>query len=172
MLTGLNNSAITKSKMWLQLLAFWHTTSVYLSNVWDVAKTKAREWLGPAPQYFYLLQDGRVLPSSVSLPNSLADSTHMYNPFTHKMTLLTNTDPDVRHRRLHVIAANFSHADTGNVDISDWVGEIRANPVPELPIRQLLTLWSLVHNRYVPFSGGVQVSITKNDGETDLITFD
>lgn len=88
------------------------------------------------------------------------------------MTGLSNTDPEVRHRRLHVIAANFSHADTGPVDISDWVGEIRAFPVPELPVKQLLTLWSLVHHQYVPLSGGAQVNVTKNDGETDLITLE
>jgi hypothetical protein len=158
--------------MWLQLLAFWHTTSIYLASVWDAAKTKARDWLGPAPQNFYLLQDGRVLPSSVPLPSTLTATTHLYDPRTHKMTAVTNTDPDARHRRLNIIAANFSHADTGPVDISDWVGEIRAFPVPELPVRQLLTLWALVHNQYVPLSGGAQVNVTKNDGETDLITLE
>lgn len=157
--------------MLLTLLAFWHNVSVYLTNVWDETKTKLRTWLGPEPQNYYLLQDGRVLPSVISLPPSIAATTHLYDPRSHRLTVL-DSEPDARHRRLNIIAANFSHPDTGAVDISDWVGEIRAHPVPELPIRQLLMLWSLAHNRYVPFSGGVQVSITKNDGETDLITLE
>jgi hypothetical protein len=157
--------------MLFTLLAFWHNVSVYLAGVWDETKTKLRSWLGPEPMNYYLLQDGRVLPSLINLPPSLAATTHLFNPRNHRMTAL-NSEPDARHRRLNVIAANFSHPDTGNIDISDWVGEIRAHPVPELSIRQLLSLWSLTHNRFVPFSGGTQVSVTKNDGETDLITLE
>ena len=157
--------------MLLTLLAFWHRATIFMAHVWDTAKTQIRSWIGPEPQNYYLLQDGRVLPSSVALPASLNSTTHLYDPRSQRMTAL-NAEADARHRRLSIIAANFSHPDTGAVDISDWVGEIRAFPVPELPVRQLLTLWSLVHHRYVPLSGGVQVNVTKNDGESDLITLE
>ena len=157
--------------MLLTLLAFWHRATIYMTHVWDETKSKIRSWLGPEPQNYYLLQDGRVLPSLITIPESLLATTHVYDPRSHRMTAL-NAEPDARHRRLNIIAANFSHPDTGAVDISEWVGEIRAHPVPEIQVRQLLTLWSLAHNSYVPFSGGTQVNVTKNDGETDLITLE
>jgi hypothetical protein len=157
--------------MLLTLLAFWHQTSTYLTFVWNVAKSQLRLALGPAPQNYYLLQDGRVLPTTIRLPDSELNNAFIYDPNTLRL-YQNNTPQDVRFRRLPYLAASFDHVNTGLIDISDWLGEIRANPVPELPLKQLLTLWSLVHNQYVPLSNGVQINVTKNDGETDLIIFD
>jgi hypothetical protein len=168
----LNKLAITKSKMWLQLLAFWHQLTIATAIVWNAALTKIRTAVGPAPVEYYLLEDGRVLPSSIVLPVSTHSSTYLYNPHSHRLSLLSNIDPSARFRRLDTIALSFNHPSTGEVDISDWLGEVRAHPVPDLPVKQLLSLWSLAHHRYVPLSDGVQVSVTKNDGETDLITFE
>ncbi len=130
-----------------------------------------RDALGPSPQQFYLLSDGRVLPTTIRLPPIVTSTAFVYDPLTHRM-YQNNTPQDARFRRLPYIAASFNHVSTGEVDISDWLGEIRAHPVPELSVKQLLTLWSFANNRYAPLSEGVQVTVTKNDGETDLVTFD
>lgn len=155
--------------MYLQLLAFWHQLTVYTGIVWNAALAKIRSFAGPAPMNYYLLQDGRVLPNSINLPTELVVTTYEYTPHSYRLSLLSNTDLGARFRRLPTIAMSFNHPSTGEVDISDWLGEIRAHPVPELSVKQLLTLWSLAHHRYVPLSDGVQVSVTKNDGETDLV---
>lgn len=157
--------------MLLTLLAFWYQILNYLTFVWNVAKSQLRLALGPAPQNYYLLQEGRVLPTTIRLPHSELNNAYIYDTNTLRL-YKNNTPQEMRFRRLPYIAASFNHVSTGLVDISDWLGEIRANPVPELPLKQLLTLWSLTHNQYVPLSNGVQVSITKNDGETELIIFD
>ena len=161
----------TKSKMYLQLLAFWHNISIQISIVWNVGKQMLRDALGPAPISYYLLQDGRVLPTTIILPQTILTTSYVFDPHSSRL-MLYGSDPAQRYRRLPTIAANFNHPSTGNVDISDWLGEIRAHPVPDLPIKQVLTLWSLTQNRFVPLSDGVQVSVTKNDGETDMITFE
>jgi len=158
--------------MYLQLLAFWHHLTVYTGIVWNAALAKIRSFVGPAPVNYYLLQDGRVLPNSINLPTELIVTTYEYEPHSNRLSLLSNTDIGARFRRLPTIAMSFNHPSTGEVDISDWLGEIRAHPVPELTVKQLLTLWSLAHHRYVPLSDGVQVSVTKNDGETDLVTLE
>ena len=157
--------------MRLSILAFWHNITICLTRVWNVGKQRLRQALGPAPQQFLLLSDGRVLPDTMNLPESIMATVFIYDPLSLRI-FQRSTPNTVRFRQLPYIAAGFNHPSTGEVDISDWVGEIRANPVPELSVKQLLTLWSYAHNRYVPLSDGVQVSITKNDGETDLITLD
>jgi hypothetical protein len=158
--------------MWLQLLAFWHNFMTLTTNVWNEGKQYLRSILGPAPQTYTLLQDGRVLPGVIALPESVRATSYLYVPETHRISAVENADPNARYRRLSYIAASFQHPSVGNVDISDWLGEIRAYPLPELSVKQLLTLWGLTQNMYVPLSGGVQVTITKSDGETDLIAFE
>ena len=158
--------------MWLQLLAFWHNLVILATNVCNEGKQYFRNILGPAPQTYILLQDGRVLPGSIALTRSVRATSYLYVPETHRISAVENADPNARYRRLSDIAASFQHPSVGNVDISDWLGEIRANPVPELSVKQLLTLWGLTQNRFVPLSGGVQVTVTKNDGETELITLE
>ena len=157
--------------MLLTLLAFWHRLTNYLATVWDEAKQSMRVALGPAPQNFHLLSDGRVLPSSIPLPTLVLATAYVYDPNTLRISQ-QNAPPDARYRRLPYIAANFQHPITGEVDISDWLGEIRANPVPDLQPKQVLSLWALSHNRYVHLSDGAQATFTKSDGETDNVVFE
>jgi hypothetical protein len=157
--------------MLLTLLAFWHRLTIYLATVWDAAKQYMRVALGPAPQNFHLLSDGRVLPSSIPLPTSALATAYVYDPHTLRISQ-NNTPADARYRRLPYIAASYNNQNTGEVDISDWLGEIRASPVPDLHPKQLLMLWSLTHNRYVHLSDGAQATFTKSDGEIDHVVFE
>jgi hypothetical protein len=55
----------------------------------------------------------------------------------------------------------------GDIDLSEWVGELRANPVPEtLPLKQLVTLWSLAYNQYIPLSYTLATINANGDYET------
>ena len=150
--------------MILHLLALWYRLTNAATNVWNAGISYLRTCIGPAPASYYLLNDGRVIPASIALPQSLTSTTYLYNPHTNRLTHLEHLNHDGRHRRLPIIAASFEHESTSLIDISEWIGEIRAHPTPEVNIKQLLTLWSLVHNRYVPLSDGVNISVTKNDG--------
>jgi hypothetical protein len=159
--------------MLLQLLAFLHRLTIYGQSVWNATKQKIREKIGPQPQAFYLLSDGQVIPSTVNISHTFQANTYVYNPDNYRITLaFSETEPNARFRRLPYIAGNIQHEGIGTIDISDWLGELRAHPIPDLHIKQLIVLWSLVHNQYVPFTNGLQVTITKNDGETDCVIFE
>jgi hypothetical protein len=156
--------------MFLQLLAFWHAVTVWWQGVQEAIKARIRSVVGPAPACYFLLEDGRVLPATIELPIIVRNTAHIYDPTTHRLS--QGATEGVRFRRLQIIALSLTHPSVGTLDLSDWVGDLRAHPVPEIGAKQLLTLWSMAQNTYVPLSDGAQVTITKNDGETDLITFE
>lgn len=158
--------------MLLQLLAFWHRFTLSWALWVEAGKQRIRSWVGAAPIQYALLQDGRVVPASMSLPPVIAATAYLYDPPTHRISSFQNPDLTARYRRLPYLAGVLQHPSIGDIDFSDWLGEIRAHPVPELPPRQILTLWSLVHNRYIPLSDGASVTITKNDGETEFVVFE
>ena len=158
--------------MIIYLLAFWHRLTLHLANVWNTGLNYVRQKLGPPSISFWLCDDGQVIPSTITLPPAAASNAYLFDPNNNRLTHFLHLGHDGRHRSLNIIAANFEHPTIGRIDISDWIGEIRAHPTPDLHIRQLITLWSHVHNHYVPQNGGVSVCFTKNDGETQYVTFD
>jgi hypothetical protein len=56
-------------------------------------------------------------------------------------------------------------------DLTDWVSEIRANPVTPFSPKQLAQLWILTTNQWAPLTGGCQVTITNGTGETEVATW-
>lgn len=155
----------------LQVLAWCERSSVVIQERWEVLKQALRHWLGPEPQQFYLLADGHVLPTTMEIPESLHATTYIFDPHTNHMVLASNPAPEGRFRRLPYVALSVQDEIVGNIDLTEWIGELRANPVPsDMPVKQLLTVWSLVHNRYVPLSGGVRVDVVGADGEERVET--
>jgi len=150
----------------LQALAYYEQISVLVKEYLTIATSYARKKLGPEPQSYYLLADNQVLPTTVVLPDSVFQRAYIYDPTTQRITLASNTNPDGRFKRLPYVALQVIHADIGTIDMSDWLGEVRANPVPDLDVQQLAVLWSYVHCRYVPiFNGGATIKSTTSDGE-------
>lgn len=158
--------------MLLTLLAFYERASVFVKNAWEDAKAAARIWLGPAPQNLLLLADGAVIPADISIPDVIRNTAFLYHIETQQITAANAAPTEGRFRRLPYVAMRANHPIVGSTDISDWLGEIRANPVPSLNPKQILLLWSAVHRIYVPFCGGLQVIITKSDGTDDTIHYD
>ena len=137
----------------------------------QTAVSALRTWLGPEPHNFYLLADGRVLPTTISLPADVEATTFLFNPLTYHFTKATATAPEGRFKpAVPYLSVVIKQPVLGDVDLSEWVGELRANPVPEnLPLKQLVTLWSLVHNKYVPLSYTLATINAAGDYETETV---
>jgi hypothetical protein len=154
--------------MWLELLALYEKTSSYCLVYYELAKSYARQWLGPEPICYYLLADGQVVPDFIELPENVKQHTMIYDPKSNKITNVLNRNPEGRFRPLPYLAIRIEN-DVGNTDLSDWIGDIRANPIPSLSMKQILTLWSLTNQSYVPQDNTTRVYITKNTGEEETI---
>lgn len=165
----------TKQKadtMLLQFLALYQRACEAFWPLWEVGKQYVREWLGPAPQTWWLLPDGRVLPGTIALPNEVYQSAIIYIPATHKLVQAAQTEsatPNtaVRYRRLPYVSLVVTHPRFGMQDVSDWANELRGAPgTLDLPLKQLLTLWCLSANTYSPITE-TTVRVTKSDGEEE-----
>lgn len=148
--------------MMMNLLAYCEHASTVAKGCWELTKTHIRTWLGPEPQNWRLLADGRVLPSAVYLPDAVMAAAYLFDPYANRMIL--GVEQEGRFRPMPYLALAIEEEGVGITDISDWLGEIRANPVPiSIPVRQIITLWSLVHNQYLPTTN-VVVRYTRADG--------
>jgi len=143
----------------------------YVQQQVQNAASALRTWLGPEPQKFYLLADGRVLPATISLPSDIAELAFIFNPQTQHFTSVTAQTSEGRFKpAVPYLSVVIKQPITGDIDLSEWVGDLRANPVPEnLPLKQLVTLWSLVHNQYVPLSYTLATINAVGDYETQTI---
>jgi hypothetical protein len=146
--------------MWLSLLAFYERASSFIKYYVDTTKTYARYYLGPEPLNYYLFRDGRILPTSVAIPDGI--DCFVFDTKTMQITQRDNPTPNGRFRALPYLGISV-----GTLDISDWLGEIRANPVYPFRPHQLLELWSLVHQTYVNLDLAVQV--IHSDGREEII---
>jgi hypothetical protein len=164
--SGLKPSLCIWTRM-LSAIAFYERASVHLQEIWDYVKAETRILLGPAPARLVLLADGRILPATVDLPASVQETAFYYDAETHRMSKIGHP-PEGRFRRLPYVSLRVEHPTEGTVDLSDWIGGLRANPVPTLPLPQLLLLASLSLHRYIPISGAT-VHTTDDEG-TDATT--
>lgn len=142
----------------LELLAIYERISVYIYEHWEYVKQELRVWLGPEPLTYFLLDDGRVLPSTITIPEDYRTTTYQYTPHNKQITLLTEPNPEGRFRPLPYLGIVI-----GTIDISDWLGELRANPVPpNITANQIVQLWSYSSNTFLPKTG--EIKIVKSDG--------
>lgn len=151
----------------LTLLSTYNT----LSNYWVSARTAAASWLrrylGPEPQNWVLLHDGRIIPSTTTLPLAVQETAYLYDIQTNHLTKMAGTATG-RHRHLPILALQIEHPDVGSIDISDWVGEVRMLPTREITPRELVELWAAAQNQYVPIEGA-RASVTRNDGTVETV---
>ena len=153
------------------LLAFLSYLNVFYTHLvaWsEAAKSQLRTWLGPAPQNYYLLADGRVIPTTTQLPQQEITTAQLFEVQSNRLVPASNPIQQGRFRPIPFVSAVVNHPIYGATDLTDWIGELRANPVPNLRIQQLLHLYSLVHNVFVPIRG-VTVNVVKNTGEEEII---
>jgi hypothetical protein len=151
----------------LTLLARYNTILEYVAEKRIQAASYVRRYLGPEPQNMYVLQDGRILPTSIELPASVLSTSYMFDIQNNHLTKMDGSLPG-RYRPLFIIALQFIHPDIGTIDISEWIGEIRIFPTHDISARQLIDLWGALHNRYVPLQD-TRITITRNDGSVETI---
>lgn len=151
----------------INLLAAYNTISVYLAQAQTMAASWLRRALGPEPQNWVLLQDGRVVSSTIALPPHIQATAYEYDIHTNHLTKMDAAAPG-RHRPLSILALQIQHTDVGSIDISDWVGELRIFPQRDISPRQLVELWGISQNRYVPIEDARAV-VTHNDGTVETV---
>jgi hypothetical protein len=159
--------------MYVACLAFLYNAASALAAIWRSVASHIRRTLGPEPQNYWLLHDGRILPEYVNLPPAVESTAFFYDTSTARITLANDRAPQGRFRPLTTISIQIQDEIVGSTDISDWLGEIRANPVPPLPPHQLIYLWSAVHGQYIPpFSRGTSIVVTTSSGDEEMLRFD
>jgi len=153
--------------MMLEILAWYEQFSTVVRHYWEIAKHSTRQWLGPEPQRWFLLADGRILPSTIALPNSVLATTYEFDPHTNRMH--QGNEEEGRFRPLPYLSLVVEEEDVGNTDLSDWLGELRAKPVPaSMRVEQIITLWSLTNNQYLPTTN-TTVRYTTTDGTESVV---
>lgn len=156
-----------QNNMLLSLLALLEHLSNYVYAYYAQGKSMLRAWLGPEPAQYFLLPDQQVLPTCMNLPEEVKIHACVYDPATQR---ISKPNSEGRFRPLPYLSMCVKH-EGSEFDMSDWIGTVRANPIPSfLSIKQIVTLWSLTQNKYVPFGPAAQVHITKNTGDEEIHT--
>jgi hypothetical protein len=143
------------------LIGYGRITS-YCSSLSETCKTYLRSWLGPAPCSYRLLSDGRVFPSTISLPPSLLETAYTYVPDS---VVLQQSNVTTRAKRLSWVAVELE-----GTDLSDWIQSLRWSGTTEPSLSSLVTLWSLIHQQL--FSFGTIIKGTKNTAEEVQIPYE
>jgi len=125
-------------------------------------KEQIRRALGPPPVFWYLLPDGRVTRPCIALPTDIHAQTYRYEPKMERLTRMGVIN--FRYKPLGYLSMKIESETVGSLDISDWVGDLRANHTDPPPL-QIIQLWSLVHEKYVPIRN-ITISWTDSAGET------
>jgi len=128
-----------KMQVGIFCLIWYGRITNYCSSLSDTCKTRLRAWLGPAPQSYQILRDGRVVPSTMAIPLSLTETAYQYTPGEE---LLQQSNSTARARRFSWIAVTFA-----GEDLSDWVQSLRWSGQEEPTLLSLITLWSMIHQR-------------------------
>jgi len=136
---------------------YYAATAQYISYFLDFfqqqknnAVNSLREWLGPAPQNFWLLDDGRVCPSSYVLPSYVARLAYLYDCTTQQILGSGSVHGRLR-RASPYLSVVVLQPDQEALDLSDWINELKVSPTPATPfsLTQLIELWAAVHHKYV-----------------------
>ena len=151
----------------LSLLAAYNTLTVFLAQKCTEAAAWMRRALGPEPQNWILLQDGRIISSTVTLPTHVRDTAYLFDINSNHVTKMDSAAPG-RHRPLSILALQIQHTDVGSIDISDWIGELRIFPQRDITPRQLVELWGISQNCFVPIEDA-RALVTRNDGTVETV---
>lgn len=151
----------------LQLLAFTEQIYTQIVPYWEYVKQELRNWLGPVPLTYFLLHDGGVIPGSFQLSSENRSNAFVYSPSSKQIRKLEQVE-EGRLKPLPFIGI-VHKSQEGDTDISEWLGDVRAFPIPEfLTVRQILLLWSFVHHIYLPLHN-VTIAVVKSDGTEEEV---
>jgi len=149
----------------LEFIAWYERASQWIYQGVEYVKQETRALLGPGPTQHILLADGRILPATVSIPAAVQETAYLYDEQTNRISSM-GPAPEGRFRRLPFVSLRVEHPVFGTTDLTEWIGAIRANPVPVLPIQQILHLASLNLGRYIPIQGATIHRVNDEGTET------
>jgi len=152
------------------ILALWARASEYINSAASQVAQRLRDWLGQSPMYYYICDDGQIIPTTTNVPQEVRRHMYVYDPHTHRITQADNPNPTGRFRPLAILSMRIENPIVGNIDICDWLGNVRANPVPNLRFQQILALWSCVHNVYIPHNVQTNVYLVRSNGDEEQHT--
>lgn len=156
--------------MILQLLAYYTWIEKHIVFYIQSMQSFFRRLLGPEPQNYYIMEDGSVIPSTMQFDETCYASAILFDVEKKRFTLYEHPNPTTgRFRPLHTIACRIEN-DKYMLDITDWLGELRANPVPSISPKSLILLWMHIHNKYIPLTS-TKMYITNHDGTEEEIQF-
>jgi len=112
------------------------------------------------------LEDGDTVPTTTTIPVSALQNAYLYDMVTQRLTQIGTTEG--RHRPVPILGLVVQNPIVGPVDLTDWVGELRMNPVAPINPATLVRLWSVVHNRYIP-THNTLLEVTDNNGNTSTV---
>ena len=110
-----------------------------------------------APNY-YILYNGDVIPANVKGAEKYLSSSYLFDTDTQRITAANAPTPAGRFKGIGVLGLSILRKDEPPIDISEWVGNIRANPPITLTARQLVVLWSKIHKVYIPKKTNLEVT--------------
>jgi hypothetical protein len=125
-----------------------------------------RRWLGPEVPNYYVLENGDAVPTTTEIPVSALQNAYLYDMVTQRLTQLGTTEG--RHRPAPILGLVIRNPLVGTIDLTDWVGELRMNPVAPINPITLVRLWSAAHNRYIPITD-TSLEVTDINGDTSTI---
>lgn len=161
--------SIGNYKMLMKTLAMYEQ---FLTNVvdpfWEMFKQSLRDWLGPEPVTYFLMENGHILPSYMILSDEQKAKAYLYHPVQKRITRANNPMPEGRFRPLPFIGIYITKSNE-TTDITEWLGEVRANPVPaDMSAQQLILLWCYAKNRYISLEN-CKIHTVRSDGEEEDI---
>ena len=151
--------------MYIQLLSWAHHTEVFFTHWVKKTASLLRKWLGPEPTNYLILHNGDVIQSNTLGVDEYLPTALLYETATehisHALAPLAG-----RYRSVPLLGISLLRMNKEPIDISDWLGNIRMNPVVTLPPKVYVALWSKVKNVYVPYT---QLEVTDSTGEISYV---
>lgn len=152
--------------MFMQIFGYYNYLHECATFYAAVTTQQLRRWLGPEVPNYYVLENGDTVSTTAQIPVSVLQNAYVYDSETHRLTRIGTTEG--RHRPAPILGLVVRNPLIGAVDLTDWVGELRMNPVAPVNPLMLVRLWSAAHNRYIP-THNTLLEVTDTNGEISNI---
>jgi hypothetical protein len=110
---------------------------------------------------YLILHNGDVVQADTLGVDDYLPTAYLYEAATdrisHALAPLSG-----RYRSIPLLGITLLRQNMEPIDISDWLGNLRMNPVVTLSPKVYVSLWSKVKNVYVPYT---QLEVTDSSGE-------
>lgn len=153
--------------MILTVLSWYNQIEELVSAFIFRAKKVCRRMLGPEVSNLYLLKNGDIVPSYFSNLDEHLSTAHVYDVETQRISHAL-TPLEGRYRPIPDLGLCVLLTDGKKIDLTDWLGAIRMNPLIPLSPKHLVDLWSLSTNTYIKYS---IVEVTDNMGDVHTVTY-